>query len=90
MQEEKKNKEYVMMGQNMINDIQGKGSSDSKSREMVSFTLFITRSTLPLKPEITSLSLHQNNFKGTLASFDPHKFFEEEFRARMDGAAAEL
>lgn len=41
----------------MINDIQGKGSSDSKSRDMVSFTLFITRSTLPLKPEITSLSL---------------------------------
>lgn len=90
MQEEKKNEQYVMVGQNMINDIQGKGSSDSKSREMVSCTLFISRSTLPLKPEITSLSFHQNNFKGPLASFDPPKSFGEEFRARMDGAAAEL
>lgn len=63
----------------MISDIQGKGSSDSKSREMVSFTLFITHSTLPFKPEITSLSLHQNNFKGPLASFDPHKSLGKNF-----------
>lgn len=50
----------------MINDIKGKGSSESKGREMVSFSLFIACSTVPPKPEITPLSPHQTTFKGSL------------------------
>lgn len=74
----------------MINDIKGKGSSESKRREMVSFSLFIACSTVPPKPEITPLSPHQTTFKRSLACFNPPQTSWEEFKDRMDGAAVEL